>query len=86
MLMRADFTGLTMVPFVELVTETQLRRCGEEQMPISVRLSTAPLVVTSFSSWRVGRICRAPSLMNEFSSELVVYSNWPLLRDDPFSL
>ena len=82
--MRPDFTGLTMVPFVVFVVETQFHQdepLGAVQELVFVRLIVL-FVSIRRASWRVGLICRAGAPdseeMKTFSSVVVVSSNWPL--------
>lgn len=67
------------VPAVVLVTETQLVRTSDEQVPSDVRLITV-FDSMSLASCNVGLIMSFPSLMNTFSSSSVVCSNSPLLE------
>ena len=79
-LIRPDFAGLTIVPFVVLVDVRQSDHILLVQKP-PFRRSTIVLLLISFCSWRVGFITRLPSFMKIFSSESVVISNCPLLLE-----
>ena len=80
-LMRADLTGLTIVPLVVLVVATQLMNWFDVHV-----LSLSRLIVV-FLLMRLG-FCsdgwshNCPSLIKEFSSVSVVCSNWPLLMKE----
>lgn len=52
--MRADLTGLTMLLFVEFVTETHEDQPVPVHVPFARRLMMLPSVVMREASWSVG--------------------------------
>jgi hypothetical protein len=73
-LMRADLTGLMIVPLVVLVTATQSDQTDDEQTPSLNKFKTL-LFSTNLASWSVGLMCSIPSATKAFSSVWVVCSN-----------
>jgi hypothetical protein len=77
-LMRADLTGLTMVPLVTLAAAWQIDHTFEVHISYAVIL-TALFVLMSFLSCKVGLIQSSPSVIKTLSSALVVTSNCAFL-------
>ena len=73
-LMRADLTGLTIVPLVVLVVATQLKNWSDVHVFSFSRLMVAFLLIR-LGFCNVGLSHKCPSLMKEFSSVFVVCSN-----------
>ncbi len=74
-LMRPDFTGGMMVPFVVLVTALHSSQVVPVQS-VSVRFWS---LVERAGSWKVGLMWSSPSWTKTFSLPVVVCSNSPLL-------
>jgi hypothetical protein len=78
-LMRADLTGGTIVPFVVFVAAMQSVNLWEVQVWDLVRSIMASWII-SFSSWRVGLMVRMLFWMKRLAGLVVVCSNWPFLE------